>query len=394
MRKLTQLAVDRMRPDPTKRIEISDDLLPALRLVVQPTGARSWAVRTRINGRTAKITLGDARVLDLAKARAAARAKLAEIAEGADPRAEKRRAKATRLGEIAELYLRDRAGETRRNTQVNRQRYLRRDWQPFHDRPLGRITRREIAEHLAVLKDRHGGIAANRSRATLHALFQWALDNDLVEANPVAATRPPVRKERSRDRVLSLDELRQLWAATSGAGDYDAIVRLLMLSGQRREEVAAMRWSEVDLPRRTWQIPSERTKNGKAHIVPLSRPMVEILEGRPRAGRDLVFGSGPTGFGGFSRAKRSLDQRCRLATPWRLHDLRRSLVTHLNEIGIPPAVIEAMINHQSGVKAGVAGVYNRAEHLPERARVMQLWADRLTGAPGNLDNVVALAAAG
>lgn len=393
MPKLTQLAVDRMRPDPAKRIEVSDDLLPQLRLVIQPSGARSWAVRTRINGRTAKLTLGDARALNLAKARTAARAKLTEIVEGRDPRAEKRRAKATTLGGVAELYLRDRAGELRPKTQAERERHLRRDWAPLHHRPLGSITRRDIAERLVELKDAHGPIAANRSRSTLHQVYAWALARDLVEANPVAATQRPTRRETTRDRVLSLQELRKLWAVTESGSDYDAIVRLLMLSGQRREEVAGMRWGELDLACGRWLIPGERSKNRRPHVVVLSRQMVDIIEVRPgENGRELVFGSGDGGFSGWSRSRRRLDRTCQLAAPWTLHDLRRSFVTHLAEIGIAPAVIEAVVNHMSGIKSGVAGVYNRAEHLPERARVMQLWADHLLSAIDSDEKVVAFGA--
>jgi integrase len=401
-KQLTQIAVDRMRPDPTKRLEIPDHLLPALRLVLQPSGKRSWAVRTRIRGQTAKVTLGDARVLDLAKARAAARATLIEVAEGNDPRPKKRKAgaamaeevEATTLGGVAELYLRDRAAEIRPKTLIERQRHLRRDWRSLHDRPLVDISRREIAAHLMTLKDGHGPIAANRSRATLHALYEWALEHDLVEVNPVAATKPPTRREPARDRVLSLEELQAIWRATAGTGDYDAVVRLLTLSGQRREEVAGMRWRELDLPRRMWLIPAQRAKNGRAHKVPLSPQMIEIITTRPRsAGRDRVFGEGAGGFSGWSRSKVRLDRRSGVSG-WTLHDLRRSFVTHLNELGVAPAVIEAAVNHVSGVKAGIAGTYNRAEYLKERTRALQAWADQVTGAADHGEKVVPLVAAG
>ena len=153
-----------------------------------------------------------------------------------------------------------------------------------------------------------------------------------------------------------------------------------------------MRWSELDLPRRTWLIPGERTKNARPHLVMLSGQMVEIIESRTRDnGRDFVFGAGKGAFSGWSRSKDRLDRRCKLAAPWAVHDLRRSFVTHLNEFGIAPSVIEAIVNHASGVKAGVAGTYDRSKHLPERARVMQLWADHLTAEP--TDNVVDFAPA-
>ena len=387
---LTQLKVDKLRPDPSRRLEVPDHLYPALRLVLQPTGVRGFAVRTRVAGKPVKITLAPG--LDLAAARDAARDLLAEVAKGNDPRAARRQRGATTLGAISELYLKDVAGGVRPKTLAERQRHLRRDWRPFHARPLGEISRREIVAHLMMLKDGHGPVAANRSRASLHVLYEWALAADLVEANPVAATKPPTRREIARDRVLSLEELQAVYRATAGARDYDLIVRLLMLSGQRRQEVAGMRWSEIDLPRRIWLIPAQRAKNGRAHKVPLSQQVFDIIAHRPRVpGRDLVFGEGAGGFSGWSRSKARLDRRSGVFR-WTLHDLRRSLVTHLNELGVAPAVIELAVNHISGVKAGVAGTYNRAEYMNERARALQLWADHVTGeAPA--EKVVAFPAA-
>ena len=200
-----------MRPDPGRRIEISDHLLPQLRRVVQPSGARSWAVRARIDGRTAKLTIGDAQVLDLAKARRAARAMLAEIAEGKDPRAEKHRAKATTFGGVAELYLKATGGLVRPKTRIERERHLRRDWQPFHPRPISEIRKGDVAARLLEIADQHGPIAANRSRTTVHGLFEWAVDQDLIEVNVVAATKRPLKREPTRDRVLIPEDAGRFW---------------------------------------------------------------------------------------------------------------------------------------------------------------------------------------
>jgi integrase len=153
-------------------------------------------------------------------------------------------------------------------------------------------------------------------------------------------------------------------------------VRLLMLTGQRRHEVASMVWSELDLERALWTIPAARTKNGREHEVPLSRQALARLP--ERTGRAHVFGHGRKGgFSGFSRAKARLDAAAGLETPWRLHDLRRSATTHMAEIGIEPHVIEAVINHSSGHKGGVAGVYNWAAYRPQKMAAMQRYADWL-----------------
>jgi integrase len=376
---LTQQAVNKIRPDPSKTIEWPDHLYPQLRLIVQPTGARSFAVRARIAGKTAKLTLKQVG-LDLAKARAATRDLLAEIAEGNDPRIAKRHAKAATLGGVAELYLKDTADQVRQKTRIERERHLRRDWAPLHVRPIAEIRKGETAARLLEIKDEHGAIAANRSRTTLHNLFEWAIDQDLVEANVVASTRRPLRKEPRRDRVLDEDERRAIWKATTSGGAYDAIVRLALILGQRKGEIGGMRWSEVDFDRALWLLPPERTKNGLPHLVPLPRQALEILQAQPHSGQ-YVFGQrGGAPFSGWSRCKRQLDKRCGVAD-WTIHDLRRSAVTGMNDLGIAPHVVEAVINHISGeAKRGVAGTYNRAQYLPERTRALQCWADHLTGA--------------
>jgi integrase len=187
-------------------------------------------------------------------------------------------------------------------------------------------------------------------------------------------TEPP-SEERRRDRVLSAEELASVWQAAGAVGDeFGAIIRLLMLTGQRRDEVAAMAWSEIDLERALWTLPAVRTKNCREHEVPLSRHAVALLPPR-REGRALVFGQGKGGFSGFSRAKARLDKAAGLAMPWVLHDIRRSLVTHMNELGIDPHVIEAVVNHVSGARGGIAGRYNFAAYREQKRVALQRWAD-------------------
>jgi integrase len=374
MRKqLTQAVVERMKT-PAERTEMPDHLLPALRLIVQPSGTKSWAVRCRIYGRPAKLTIGDARVIGITEARDQARDLLREVAAGKDPRETKRQMAADTLGAIADQYLRHVASTRRPRTQEAYLHHLK-QWKPLHRRPLIELTRREISTHLLDLKDNHGPVAANRARSTLSALFTWAIKRGLVDVNPVAGTVQ--NEERSRERVLSIEELRAIWQATDSLDDHDAIIRLLMLTGCRRNEVSEMAWSEVDLDKAIWSIPGNRTKSGKAHQVPLSNRAMEIIRARPRRGnRAYVFGARGGPWCGWARAKRRLDQRCGV-TGWRLHDLRRSFVTHLCEIGVAPHVVESAVNHISGHKGGVAGIYNRSNYWVERVRALQLWADHL-----------------
>jgi integrase len=177
--------------------------------------------------------------------------------------------------------------------------------------------------------------------------------------------------------VLSNVELGAVWRA-AGPGDFGDIVRLLILTGQRRDEVGAMWWSELDLEAAVWTIPATRTKNSRAHTVPLSPAAVQILSARVRqVGREYVFGSRAGPFQGWSRAKAALDARVALTAPWRLHDLRRSLATGLGDIGVLPHVVEALLNHLSGFRGGVAGTYNYAAYASEKRDALNRWADHV-----------------
>ena len=197
--------------------------------------------------------------------------------------------------------------------------------------------------------------------------------------------------------MLTDDEIVEVWNACRDDG-FGRIIKLLLLTAQREEEVGSMRWSELDLKEAVWSLPSPRTKNERSHIVPLSDPAIDIIGGiERRSNRDLVFGRGEGGFSGWSKAKAALDDHIHLtrvaiaktrgkkprrveAMPhWVIHDLRRTAVTGMSELKTPPNVIEAVVNHVSGAKGGIAGVHNRAQHLPERREALDLWAEHAVG---------------
>ena len=217
-------------------------------------------------------------------------------------------------------------------------------------------------------------------------MYAWAMGAGLVEANPIIGTGKPA-EEQSRDRALSASELRELWLATEEPGDFNWIVRLLILTGQRREEVGGMLWGELDLDKGVWSLSSERTKNKRAYDVPLSGMALEVLRQVPmRQARELVFGRGKGSFSGWSMCKHRLDakmlagRRAEAAPPmkpWVLHDLRRSVVTGMNDLGIAPHVVEAVVNHVSGHKGGVAGVYNKSVYAAEKRQALDRWAQHI-----------------
>jgi integrase len=192
----------------------------------------------------------------------------------------------------------------------------------------------------------------------------------------------------SRERVLNDDELAAVWRA-AGDGQYGAIVRLLMLTGARRDEIASLYWSEIDLDATTITLPPARTKNRREHVIPLSEPALAIMAAQPRrteadgTPRDLVFGYGQRGYQDWSGSKTDLDARITAARKgraldWTLHDFRRSLSTALHgRFGVPPYIVETVLGHVSGHKGGVSGIYNKAAYLDERRRALQRWADHI-----------------
>jgi integrase len=423
-RAITQLFLDRItppRPDakgrPT-RVEFWDTHQRGLGLRLSSTGARSWVVMYWVKGKQVRETLGTlAAIPEVAEARRRALASMEQARKGVNPVAERRvtaeRIAANTIGAAVERWLDHCTRNLRASTVRGYRQLFNHDVLPrWASRPLAEITKGDV---LMLLDDKAGhrertrkgltegaGVQANRLLTRLRTFFGWCIANDLITADPTAGVRKPAR-EAARDRVLSDDELRAFWIATAGTGaprsdavPWGALVRLLLLTGQRAGEVAGMRWSEIDLEAKEWTIPAARSKNGKPHTVALSAAALEVLAGVPRAaGRDLVFsGNGTTPASGFSRAKRQLDAAMTSMPDWVIHDLRRTAATGMARLGIAPHVADRVLNHTQGTIRGVAAVYNRFEYLDERRNALEAWGGfvaRLV-APGGTDNVVPLRA--
>lgn len=405
---LTVQSVERFKPDPGKRLEVADGLLPGLYFVLQPSGVRSWAVRYRHAGKPRKLTLGPYPVLDLGAARTRAREALQVVALGRDPASEKQDAlKAARLAEpgvdtvaaiVATFLERHARAKTKANTADDTERHFRLHVLPkWGERRIQDITRRDVIALLDGIVDRGTPIAANRALAAVTKFFNWSLDRSIIETSPcIRVARPG--EEKSRDRVLTDDELRLIWKAAARKGwPFGPLVQTLMLTAQRRTEVGDMGWGELK-DRSLWTIPGSRTKNGAEHDVPLNSPAQDILSRAPRiTGSQFVFTtSGVRPISGYSQAKERLDalmlQIARQETteagqdatavtlaPWRLHDLRRSAASGMARMGIPVHVIEAVLNHRSGAISGVAAIYNRHSYLPEKRNALELWASHVMG---------------
>lgn len=391
---LTAKSVEALQAGKT-RIEVPDGLLPGFYLVVQSTGKKSWAVRYRRDGKTRKLTLGSWPKIDLGTARELARRSLRDVAEGGDPAAKKQAARKASprrdLVEdvIADFIARHLTLNTRPSTAREMKRLLTVNVAPhWKGRRVQEIQRRDVTDLLDGMISRGASVSANRTLAVMKRMFGWAIERGLLDASPCDKVRAPTA-ERSRDRVLNDEEIKALWRACETIGwPFGPLVQLLLLTGQRREEVAGMRWSELDLSGKLWTLPQERVKNGKTHAVPLSDEALAILLQLPRtsASNGFIFTTnGTRPVSGFSRAKRRLDKAMaaelngkRASKPdilvaWRNHDLRRTVATGMAKLGVDLPTIERILNHASGSFGGVVGIYQRHSFAEEKRKALNLW---------------------
>jgi integrase len=341
---------------------------------------RTWIVQYRRAGASRRMLIASAEVLTAEKARAAAKEVLAKVALGDDPQAEKaeRRTKdRVTMRAVVDEYIADRASDWRAQTQHGVALYLTGPYfRALHGMAVDKITRRDVASRLVAIKREHSSIVAAAARAKLSAFFVWCLRQGLTEHNPVIGTEQP-KRIASRDRVLSDDELATIWRSCND-GDHGKIVRMMILTGCRRNEIGGMRWSEIAPDKSTWTLPAVRSKNKRPLTLPVLPMMRDILDTVPQmAGRDQLFGQrSEKGFAGWDKGKQSIDEGSGV-TGWRRHDLRRTVATRMADIGVQPHIIEAVLGHYSGHRAGVAGVYNRSPYEREIKAALAMWHDNL-----------------
>jgi integrase len=305
-------------------------------------------------------------------ARNEARRLLGIVATGFDPHAKLLAGKG--FATALDRYLERKRASLKPITFTEVERYLRNHCAPLHKLELGEINRRKIAALLGDIETASGPASRNRTRSVLSAFFGWCIAEGLLDVSPVTGTAKAT-ENGSRERVLSQEELRQLWRSL-GDDRFGDIVRLLLLTGCRRNEIGKLQWSEIDLVRKLIVLPPERTKNGKAFELPLSAQALAVLARQPRRNSSPYLFSDKKGFNDWDGAKQELDQRIGIAS-WRLHDLRRTCATGMAELGVQPHIIEAVLNHVSGHKGGVAGIYNRARYTDAMREALQRWADHL-----------------
>jgi integrase len=276
-------------------------------------------------------------------------------------------------------YLSAKEAVVRKRTFAEVTRYLTdpRYFGPLLGMPVDTVTRRDVAARVVVITRERGLVTAARARAALSTLFTWAMQSGIAESNPTIGTAKP-KEGPSRERVLTDAELVRIWRSCRD-DDFGRIVRLLICMPCRRSEIGAIAYSEFDNPENpsTWTLPAARSKNGRAHTLPLPTMALDIIKAVPKmATRDFLFGARGHGYTRWADGKAALDKRAGV-TGWVLHDVRRTVATRMADLGVQPHIIEQILNHQSGHKSGVAGIYNRSSYDREVRAALALWHDHV-----------------
>lgn len=434
--RLTEMAVEKLLPvEPGKRREVVDAAMPGLVLRVSGPRNKTWNVLYRVaatggqgrrseqvRGPLKRLSIGKWPVTNLKAARERAREIMEQADRGIDPAAAREEVAARRkagtfeavLERFVELHVkantkegrfaRDRAKALARKAAAEgssangpksapgrpaAERIISDNIPPeWRSRMIETIKRAEVHELLDDVTTRHGEARARELRKHLGKLFNWAADRGHIPGSPMSGMRRPELGYVARERVLSMDELRRVWAAAKVVGyPFGDAVRLIMLTGQRRSEIGEMKWGWVDAEQRTVEIPAARYKTKRTHVFPLSAPAWALVQSLPRwNGGDCVFSTGGRGriagarpISGFSKAKEVISAKIAELSekedlpplePWTVHDIRRSVATHMARMGVPQEHIERVLGH---VVQGVAGTYNRYSYLDEKRAALEAW---------------------
>ncbi len=413
--RLTKVVVEQLTAEARDQF-VWDDRLPGFGVKVTPKGARVYVYQYRPKHArfTRRYTIGKHGAPWTAdKARDAAGDLAARVRLGEDPFAadkarreaeaaatsESKRAKDQASQERFELIATqfvERYAKPKNRNWIESQRIFDREVLPkWRDRPIRSITRKDVIELIDEIEDR-APVMARNVFAQLRKLFNWCIERDMIEVSPVMGLKgPPV--PRARNRWLNDVEIMLFWRACRRMGDpFGSLFQLLLLTAQRREEVTGMRWSELNLDKSEWIIPAERAKNGMEHIVDLAPASVELIKKRPRSSEFVFTTTGKTPVSGHGHAKVQLDLHVEIERqaalreskakddgepipPWRVHDLRRTAATGMAGLGHAPHVIEAVLNHISGTRSGLVGVYQHYKYREERKAALLAWADCVGG---------------
>ena len=386
-----------------------------LYLVVHPSGKKGWALRYRWRGKTRNLTFERGFPdMKLSTARAEAESKLKDLEKDIDPAAvkaeEQAQAAPNSVESVAKEWLaRHAKPNTRPKSYREFERILDADVLPvWKDKLVSEITRPDVLRLLDAIVDRGAPIVANRTHEVIRMVFNWAVDRGYLEASPAAGIKPP-SVEKSRERVLDPDELSEVLKAAVTLGyPSGPFLRFLVLTAQRRGEVASMKWSDVDLEKALWTLPADATKSGRLHLVPLSNAACELLEALPRFKGEYVWTttSGKKSINGFSKMKSRMDEETmkprkkagikKNIPDWTVHDIRRTAATLMaGELHVLPHILSAILGHSGAVSVSsmpsslITKVYNRYAYLDEKRAALQAWSEYVVSLEATRDELAA-----
>jgi integrase len=382
--KLVESSIARLTvPAGQRDAHLWDETLPGFGVRAFSSGKKSFIVKYQLaSGQQRKLSLGPALAGTLAETRRKAQDILAKARMGRDVQGEKQAArikKTSSAGALVTRYLEARRPELRPRTFREVDRHLAMLFADLHVKQIDSLARRDVVEIVDKIAAENGRATADRARTSLATFFAWCMERDFIDSNPAMGIKRRA-SSKPRERVLTEQEIAAIWNATGGFTDYDNIVRLLLLTGQRRDEIGALVWDEINLDQRQIELQGLRTKNHRDHTVPLSEPALLIIQSvHQRKGRDYLFGIGTGPFSGWSKSKQRLDERLGdQVAPWILHDLRRTFATIASDHDFAPVhAIEMALNHWSGTKSGIVAVYNKAKYDRERRQLMDRWAGHM-----------------
>jgi integrase len=391
--KLTAKTIENAKSPETGRLELWDAAISAdpslsgsFGLRVTHNGAKSWVVMYRLDGRLKRETIGSYPAYSLLQARERARASLEMAGRGIDPvkvrKAEKQKFDTVKtVKEAVEIFIKRHVKQKNRAWKTIERSFALHVVPVLGEKPLPSVTPADIHDLLDRLMDVGQPYAANRVLAHVRKFFHWCVERQLMSEPPTRNIKPP-GDEQARDRVLDNDEVKRLWSACDVIGwPFGPCFKMLVLTGQRRNEVAGIKWANIDFEKKIWTLPKEATKANRQHDIPLTPLVIEILKSVPKNSEYIFSTTGKTPVSGFSKAKPRFDklmtEEVGKMPPWRIHDIRRTVASGMAEIGIAPHVIEKVLNHSTGQISGVAAVYNRHTYLREKTDALNAWARAL-----------------
>jgi integrase len=382
--KLVESSIARLTvPEGERDSYLWDETLPGFGVRAYASGKKSFIVKYGLaTGQQRKLSLGPALPGTLIETRKKAQDILARARIGQDVAGDKQAARIKKTSTLSPLiarYLEARKSELRPRPFIEVERHLNRLFADLHAKQIEDVGWRDIVGIVDKIAVENGRVTADRAKTSLVTFFGWCMERDFIGANPAMGIKKRAAS-KPRERTLSEPEIAAIWNATGLGTDHNNIVRLLLLTGQRREEIGALTWEEINFDQGQIELPGHRTKNGRPHTIFLSEPARLIIQGVPRRNsRDHLFGIGNGPFSSWSEAKRRLDENLGdKVAPWILHDLRRTFATIASDRDFAPIhVIEMALNHWSGTKSGIVATYNKAKYDRERRVLMDRWAEHV-----------------